>query len=182
MNSDTSIFVGCHNDTAWVRIEGVATKDTSSGIRRYFTESFEEGLRSFIIDLEECRFIDSTFIGILTALAGNIAASSSPGSSLNRGGVRVVHPNERNEKSICKLGLDNLITIDRDGRDSAEVKRHVQPCLNRLECGESPDKLEKAAMILHAHEVICSANTKNQEEFADVLDFLRKEVDQSSKN
>lgn len=162
MNSNTSIYVGCLDNTAWVRIVGVATKDTIIGVRQYFSDTFGKGLRHFVIDLEECRLIDSTFIGMLTGLAGNIVDDGSDGE------VKLIHANERNEKSICKLGLDNLLTIDRDG----ELEEHVEECLNPLE-SKKIETSEKADVILKAHEDICSVNEENAEEFRDVVSLLR---------
>ena len=175
VSSDTSIFVGNLDNTAWVRIVGVATKDTSACIRRYFSEKFSQGLRNFVIDLGQCRLIDSTFIGILTGLAGNIAEEG------NSGEVKVIHTNERNEKSICKLGLDNLITIDREGSGSEEMESRIGTSLNLL-AEEELDKVEKTTMILRAHENICSANEENEEEFVDVLELLRVDLDKSAGN
>lgn len=176
MTSDTSIFVGCVDDqTAWVRIEGVATKETSGCVRRYVTEKFASGLRHFIIDMEMCRLIDSTFIGILTGLAGKIADAG------DKGEVELIRTNERNAKSICKLGLDNLIKIHKEGCkcSAEELEEQVQSSLDRLET-EDQDKSEKSRMILKAHEDLCSANDENTEEFKDVLHFLRKDAEESS--
>lgn len=174
MNAETSIFVGRIDKTAWVRIEGVATKDTSIGIKQYFSDKFSEGFRNFIVDLGACRMIDSTFIGILTGLAGNIAEEESGGD------VKVIHTNERNEKSICKLGLDSMITIKRGGIDSEEVENQIKERLDLLDFDDDIDTVEKTAVILEAHEDICSANEENVDEFCDVLSLLRKELDQSN--
>ena len=179
VNSDTSIYVGCLEETAWVRIEGVATKDTSSGIRRYFSDRFSEGLRNYVIDLENCRLIDSTFIGILTGLAGNIAEDDGG----NQGEVKVIHSNERNTRSICKLGLDNLIKIEKDGNGSTELENRISEHLDPLEDeDEVDDRAEKEDMIIKAHEDICSANEENYEKFSDVLRFLRKDLDGGATN
>lgn len=167
MNSDTSIYVGCLDETAWVRIEGVATKDTSCGIRKYFSDTFSSGLRRFVIDLQDCRLIDSTFIGILTGLAGNILDDEA---NADKGEVKLIHANERNEKSICKLGLDSLINIDPDGED--ELEDRIADCLNPLN-SEELEKTEKASLILKAHEDICTANEKNTDEFGDFLTLMR---------
>ncbi|MDF1815482.1 MAG: STAS domain-containing protein [Verrucomicrobiales bacterium] len=175
MNTDTSIFVGSLDDIAWVRIEGVATKDTASGIQGYFSETFSRGLRNFTIDLKDCRLIDSTFIGILTGLAGSIASEG------NSGEVKVIHPNERNEKSICKLGLDNLITIDRDGSSACEMESLISQSLHPLYGGEM-SKVEKASLILDAHEKICEANEENRSVFKDVLKFLKQDLLKWSKD
>ena len=145
----------------------MATKDTICGIRQYFTDTFGEGLRRFVIDLEECRLIDSTFIGMLTGLAGNIVEDEAA-----EGEVKLIHANERNEKSICKLGLDNLINIDKDGEQ--EMEDRIQNCLNPLSTDSlEMDKSEKASLILKAHEDICSVSEENAEEFGDVVSILR---------
>lgn len=175
MNSDTSIFVGCLDDVALVRIEGIATKETSCAVRQYLADSFEHGLRKFIVDLEQCRLIDSTFIGILTGLAGNIAEEGK-----TKGGVKVIHSNERNTRSICKLGLDNLIEIEREGDICSETYDS-----DRLDLLEDPgfhDKEEKTDMIIKAHEDLCSANKANYDEFGDVLHFLKKDLDSATNN
>ena len=170
MSSDTSIFVGALDDVAWIRIEGIATKDTSCGIRGYLSDLLDDGLQNFVIDLEECRLIDSTFIGILSGLAGKLV----------NGEVKVIHSNERNEKSICKLGLNQLITIERGGLE-AEDEEKARACLDLLDAPVE-EKNDKASIILQAHEDLCAANEKNVEQFGDVLDFLRKDLKKITNN
>ncbi len=66
-----------------------------------------------------------------------------------------------------------MIRIDRDDEKFKDLELRVSTCLDRL-ADVNLNKSEKASMILEAHEDICSINEDLEEEFRDVLDFLRR--------
>ena len=140
-------------------------------MKQFLREKFDSGERHFVVDLVDCEGIDSTFIGILYRLASNIEETGETGS------VDVIGPCERNERSICKLGLNDKIHIERDCSTWESRRAEVRDLLRALPSSNgSEEKLERSEMILDAHEAIASANEENEHHFRDVLDFLRQDA------
>jgi anti-sigma B factor antagonist len=174
VSSNTSIYAGSQGRTAWVRIEGDATKDTAGGLRRYLSETFSSGLRNFIIDLKDCKKVDSTFIGILVGLAKQLDTEEA-----KEGKIRLLHANSRNSTSITKLGLHNRIDFAKNGRDFEELESQIGSELKPLP-EEEMDKFQKSKMVLKAHEDLCDANEENEGIFSDLLFYLRRDLKKSS--
>ncbi len=156
---------------AWVRVSGTANHENADCIREFLAGRFEKGWRQFVIDLGDCKGIDSTFIGMLYRLATKVEKEDPHGV------VDVINPGERNAKSIRKLGLDDRIHIDLEGsrwqreRALVDANLRMQPC-----CGPV-DKIRHAELILDAHEALIAANEENRSRFCDVVEFLRQELE-----
>lgn len=170
MNTENSILVGCLGSVAWVRIEGAANHENAACIREFLNGRFEKGWRHFVVDLEKCRGIDSTFIGILYRLAVRVSESKGGGQ------VEVINPGERNAKSISKLGLDSLIKVDQEGTRWQEEQELVEKNLAKPYHCPPLDKRERAQLVLEAHEALVAANEENRSRFCDVVEFLRQDL------
>ncbi|MAS95941.1 MAG: hypothetical protein CMO55_22275 [Verrucomicrobiales bacterium] len=175
VSAESTILVGCFGSVAWVRVEGAANYENAGCIRDFLTGRFEKGWRQFVVDLEDCRGIDSTFIGILYRLAAKVSETDSGGS------VEVINPGERNAKSISKLGLDSLIKIDREGSRWKEERELVAKNLTKPYHCAPLEKKEKTQLVLEAHEALLAANEENRSRFCDVVEFLRQDLEAQSK-
>jgi anti-anti-sigma factor len=154
-----------------VRIGGHANHENAGSIREFLRDRFEKGWNRFVIDMENCGGIDSTFIGILYRLAAKLDEREGDGS------VEVLHPSERNERSIRKLGLDNLIRIESNGGQWVEEKALVEENLKHPPSDSPESSRDHAEMVLEAHEALIEANEENRSRFRDVVDFIREELD-----
>ena len=122
------------------------------------------GHRHFVIDLNACPVMDSTFMGTLAGLALKIRAEGG-------GEIRVVNLNERNHSLLCNLGLDQLLQVD--GTEVTPAGPISQACT--LEAA-AVDKLVEAKTMLEAHEAVVAVNPENVAKFKDVLEFLRQDI------
>ena len=173
VKAEDSILVGCFGDVAWVRVNGNASH-LNSHLMRDFADSYVgRGGHRIVIDLENCPGMDSTFIGILTGITLNIVEIE--------GELEVVNANERNRKSIQKLGLEHVINIDDDGTSWERERALVADNVNRpLENNAPLSKKERAELMLEAHESLVEANSKNLCQFRDVLEYLRQDIDSTT--
>lgn len=175
VSAESTILVGCLGSVAWVRVEGAANYENAACIRDFLNGRFEKGWRQFVVDLENCRGIDSTFIGILYRLAAKVSESRNDGS------VEVINPGERNAKSISKLGLDSLIRVDREGTRWKEEQELVAKNLTKPYHCPPLDKKEQTQLVLEAHEALVAANDENRSRFCDVVEFLRQDLEAQAK-
>lgn len=169
MTSPAPILVGNIGNLFWMRVDGKGSFQNSVQVKRCFQTMIEKGTRHFVVDLERCPIMDSTFLGTLTGAALNLR-------EIGDGEVCILNANARNRQLLSSLGLDHILDVDNDGSRHAQERKQV--CDELGKCGEnvSPDKVEQAEHVLEAHEALTKANEANASRFKDVIEFLEKEV------
>ena len=164
MSSPASIQVGIAQDAVWIRVDGKGSFQNSTPLKDFSKEMFARGHRNFVIDLNGCPVMDSTFMGTLAGLALKVRAEGN-------GEIRVVNLNERNHSLLCNLGLDQLLQVE--DLELASSGPLSQTCT--LTAAAS-DKLAEAKTMLEAHEAVVEVNPENETKFKDVLEFLRQDI------
>ncbi len=118
---------------------------------------------SFVVDLEECPSMDSTFMGTLSGLALKLR---------KRGGtLDIVNANQRNRKSLLNLGLDAIMNL----KEESAATPAEEVATDTLE-EDSASREEQARTMLDAHQALVDACPNNLVQFEDVIEYLRKEV------
>ncbi|NNE92042.1 MAG: STAS domain-containing protein [Verrucomicrobiales bacterium] len=171
VSEEGSILVGCFEDVAWVRVNGNGSHANSHLVRDFADRCVGKGKRNIVVDLENCPGVDSTFIGILTGINLSIEESGKSG------GVEVLNANERNVQAICKLGLDSVIKMDREGTSWPEERKLVAENVSKPLPATELDVRERAELMLEAHEALVDANEENCCRFRDVLEYLKKDLE-----
>lgn len=165
----SSILVGQVGDAFWIRIDGRGCFQNSVYVRDVINLMLAQGIRIFIIDLDRCPMMDSTFMGTLTGAALNLTECGG-------GTIAVVNANTRNQQLLSNLGLDSLLEVDEDGSKWCEQKAQVVTALQAFESAVQVSKEEQAVHVLQAHQALCQANEANAMRFQDVIGFLQKDV------
>ncbi len=160
------IDVGEADGFVWVRVKVKGTFAASPQMKSYVETRIDEGRTRFVIDLEQCPAMDSTFMGTLAGIAMRLAKTSG-------GRLQLAGASERNEQSLRDLGLDAVMEINPEG---AEWKAHLDEVRGGLAPLEDEREDSDAGHVLEAHRLLCEANESNMEKFATVLDVLEKEL------
>ena len=130
----------------------------------------QDGVRNFVIDLERCPTMDSTFLGTLTGVALRLRESGG-------GRLTVLNANGRNQQLLSSLGLDHVLEVDVDGTTWAAERAVAAAELGHCEgCETLPTKTDQAEHVLEAHQALTRANAANASRFQDVIVFLEKEL------
>lgn len=166
MTDNDTIDVGETDGYIWVRVKGKGSFATSPPLKSFIERNMDSGETRFVIDLEACPAMDSTFMGTLAGVAMRL--SRGVGGRLQLNGVC-----ERNRQSLQDLGLDALIDID---PKDTEWRDHVDKIRNDLEPLATEADVSDAAHVLEAHQRLCEANEENVQKFATVLDVLERET------
>lgn len=162
MNTTPSILVGTAERVVWVRVEGKGSFLNATGLKEFAKEMTNRGYREFVVDLDHCPLMDSTFMGTLTGMALRLR-------ELGTGQLRVVRLNDRNRDLLTNLGLDQLMSLD---ANSSAVPQAAQQALP----ADAVDKQTRAETMLEAHQDLVEANPANQAKFKDVLEYLRQDL------
>lgn len=166
MNQQTSIFVGTRGNQVWIKVENQGSFLNSPPLKQTAESLIEQGAKEFIVDLDNCPGMDSTFMGTLSGIALKLRR--------NGGNLHIVHPSERNRDALLNLGLDAVLDIHES--DSDELFHNgmvVEPLV-----ASAIDREGRAQTMLAAHESLVDADPANLVQFRDVLEYLRKEVEE----
>jgi anti-anti-sigma regulatory factor len=164
MSKSSSIRVGSASGTIWMLVDGRGTFENCQGLKEFSRRMIAKGHVEFILDLEKCELMDSTFMGTLAALAFSLRDTEG-------GLLRVVRANPRNFSLLENLGLDHLFSVEPEPSDSApsSLKKNPEPA-------EGHDSEEARVHILEAHEALIEADPRNAVRFQDVIEFLKSEA------
>ena len=159
-----TFLVSAYSEPVAVQIHGKANYLNCNNFREFMEKMVADGKRSFLLDFECCKGMDSTFLGILagTALALN---QQEPAGKLT-----LCKLGERNHDLICNLGLHTLLEINECDEPCSETQNDQ---FDKLENQE----VSNAASVLQAHENLVQADDENAAKFQDVIAFLKNQVE-----
>jgi anti-anti-sigma regulatory factor len=162
VSKSSSILVGSENGIVWMKLEGRGTFENSKCVKEFVQRMISKGHSDFVLDLEKCELMDSTFMGTLASVAFSLR-------DLERGLLRVVRANTRNFSLLEGLGLDHLFQVE------PEPSAPLPPALQKAGIpGSAPE--EQRIAILEAHEALIDADPRNAVRFQDVIEYLRQEI------
>jgi anti-sigma B factor antagonist len=154
-----------------VKVEGKGSFQNSPAFKEFAKEMLERGHRNFIVDLDGCPVMDSTFMGTLAGLALRLREYGD-------GALLVRNVNDRNSDLLRNLGLNNLFEIE-----SKSAGTGTEPTVEAapLKPGEPLDRSDHAAYMIEAHEALVDAAPENLARFKDVLEYLKQDLRAGSK-
>jgi anti-sigma B factor antagonist len=158
----SSILVGSELATVWIKLEGRGTFENSKCVKEFVQSMISKGHSEFVLDLEKCELMDSTFMGTLASVAFSLR-------NLESGLLRVVRANNRNFSLLEGLGLDHLFQLEADSANA------LPPLLQKTGIPGLASEDQRVA-ILEAHEALVDADPKNAIRFQDVIEYLRQEI------
>jgi len=153
--------VGSAEGTIWMKVDGRGTFENCQGLKEFSRLMIAKGHAEFILDLEKCELMDSTFMGTLAALAFSLRDTQG-------GRLRVVRANTRNFSLLESLGLDHLFAVEPEPSDPA-------PSSLKKTADSDKDTEETRVHMLQAHEALVEADPRNAVRFQDVIEFLKNE-------
>src|SRR5947208_16532237 len=129
----SSILVGVNGPAVWVRVEGKGNFLNSGSLKEFAQEMVNRGYREFVIDLEHCAMMDSTFMGTMAAVALRL-------KELGQGHLHVIRCGDRSRELLSGLGLDQIFDIRPNGATAPECEKMNENALDRA----NAEKRERA--------------------------------------
>lgn len=161
----SSIQVGVNGPAVWVKVEGKGSFLNSGNLKEFAQEMVNRGYREFIIDLDNCVAMDSTFMGTMAGVALRL-------KELGHGHLHVVHCGDRSRELLSGLGLDQIFSIHSNGTAAAPECKQLEREADVVQ----QEKMQQARTMLDAHEALCQAAPENFLRFKDVLDYLKQDL------
>ncbi len=170
--SGDPITVGAAGKVVWIKVLGKGSFENASRLKTLAFELINRGSREFVIDLEECSSMDSTFMGTLTGIAQRLF-------QLGQGGIHVIHLNPHTRELLSNLGLDQLFDVQEDlsiYKDPENMEAESAAASAGQESPEALDRRAQAKLMYEAHLALSDISAENAAKFKDVLDFLRQDL------
>ena len=155
--------------SACVRIAGRANFALSMQFRKLLQVLRAAGHQRVLLDVSDCPFMDSTFLGVLAYEANNLAAKGAQGVEP---GVELLNAQPNVREIIEDLGVAHLL-------------RFSEKDLSQANFEEAP-KVDEASVTdlnrtcLEAHELLMALHPANVEKFRDVARFFAEELKNNS--
>ena len=162
MKTPTPIYTGQFGSFVWIRPDGRGTFQESPLVKNFVEEQAEQEVTEFVVDLEKCPGMDSTFMGMLAGLGIGFRKRG-------KGKLVIIGTTGKTKASLMELGLHYLSTIEPE--DGPWVGRLGEIRANLVPINGSDDT-DKESHVLECHENLCEADESNLEKFQTVLDMM----------
>ncbi|MBI1883016.1 MAG: STAS domain-containing protein [Chlamydiae bacterium] len=159
-----AIEVGTTHQKVFVKVKGRGDFLNSQALKDFINTMMEKGLTDFLIDLKECKTMDSTFMGVLAGTALQL-------KNKYQKKITLFHVEEHNLQLLTTLGIHIFLNIV-----PHELEEPVQ--LETLPAVET-SKSNTAQEMLKAHAVLMEISEENKIKFKDVYEYLKEEINKN---
>ena len=154
------VFISEKDAVTFIRVKGNASFVCAPPLRELAKKLAADPFRGLKIDLAECTWMDSTFMGMLAMLGLN---AKKKGAS-----AEIWNASEQNEKLLCGLGLKKVFAFRSgefgDASDTAAASNATTAESN-------------ARNVLDAHQTLMDIDEGNVQKFEKVVEFVKKDID-----
>ncbi len=148
------------DETLFLRGAGRLTSQNSEEFKNtVFTLLNNKGCTTILLDLSQCEYMDSTFLGILVGFYKKMKSCGS---------FSIVKPSKEALGHLHSMGIDKIIDIQNNSRSF--------PSEMGL-CGRQPTKDARA--ILSAHRNLMEISSQNTQKFAVLVKALESHIKQN---
>ncbi len=152
-----------------IRVHGRGSFRTSPMLKQYITRLVSEpACNDILVDMEHCKGMDSTFMGVLAGLACLMKAEPNKTFTL-------INLSTKNEKLLTTLGVNHVLdyTTAKVSEEAAGMlKTEPEEVLDTTATG----KLNAAQTSLEAHQTLVKIHPENFDTFKSVLELLENDV------
>ncbi len=165
--SKSTIHVALREDTAWVRVVGRGVFLVSHSLKSWLLNQMAKGFTNIIVDISECKTIDSTFMGMLTGVSIRLKRSG-------RSPLILANVTPHSRRLLETLGLDKFLRLE----DSLELDNTLK--WEELSV-EFLDKMSTTENMLEAHKQLLDTGTLAEKQFRNVYKMLEDDLTRQKK-
>jgi len=158
------VFLSEKDGINFIRVKGNASFACAPPLRELAKKLAAEPFGGLKIDLAECTWMDSTFMGMLAMLGLNAKKKGVPAEIFNASG--------QNEKLLCGLGLNKVFSFQVGTFDAADTPA--------ASVASTPEN--RARNVLDAHQTLMDIDEGNVQKFEKVVEYVKKDIDRMEQN
>jgi anti-sigma B factor antagonist len=160
----TSLSVCVHDHVACVRVVGQAKFTSATDFKNLLLQLQKDGCTDIILDLTQCSLMDSTFLGVITAVARRFDAARKEGRPCT---IKLYHPADRVLEALANLDMLRLFTVISDPPQTSAFQRVENGQTSRVEINRT---------CLEAHKALMNISEENERRFRDATEFFEKNL------
>ena len=157
------IRVALPPDHVYFQVAGLGNMNNSWAFKAFGDRMIEKGYRKVVIDLAQCRGLDSTFMGCILGLASTLREAAGYDQ------LYVLNPDAHCMGQMAGIGLDRIVKVKREQCELPRLEMHV------LEVGPVSNA-DRIRLIKQAHEALIRLDKRNEAKFGPFLKALAKEL------
>ena len=159
------VFLSDRDGIQHIRVKGNASFVCAPPLRELAKKLAAEPFAGLKIDLEECTWMDSTFMGMLAML----------GLNAKKKGVaaEIWNASEQNEKLLCGLGLKKVFEF----KSGPSMTGDDVPAASNASTPEN-----SARNVLDAHRTLMDIDAGNVRKFEKVVEYVKKDIDRMERD
>jgi len=169
---ETILYARLPEDIVVIRVAGKGNHQNSLALREVVNlTGTADKSPSYILDLDKCTTMDSTFMGIIASMA--LKQQRCVGTR-----TVVVNMNDHVRDLLSNLGLKYILDM-RGASDGYHARALGQA--NSYSSVETPDldKIDRIILMIEAHERLIDVSSENEVQFKGVLQSLRDSLDRT---
>lgn len=163
-DSSGTIFATFESSTAVVRVRGRAQAHQCPAFRRFAEEALSGHARRLQVDLSECEYFDSTFLGTLLHLR---KTPGQDGGSM----LTLVAPSEQCLQILGRMGARSLFRIDNGGPVDDSQQWHILPEEQPGQCGFDFKK-----NVVDAHQELAKVDGPMQDKYRMIAEIAAQDL------
>jgi anti-sigma B factor antagonist len=163
-SANVSVFVG--KNVAWIKIGGRANFASSPDFKTLLEQLYKKGYTHFIIELQGCVLMDSTFLGVLAGFGMKLNPNGAPAER----GIELLNTTERVRELLENLGAVQLFKLT---TGELKLPSDVKPCEPET-INATHEQITRTS--LEAHQTLMAINPENVARFKDVAQFLAEDL------
>lgn len=169
-NDNDAVLVAIHETTALVRVVGRGSFKNGSTLKQFSLTAIRHGCERFIVDMDQCIGMDSTFMGVLAGVALRLRREE-------KGKVVIMNLTPKTHALLSTLGLHQLLELHEAGTLDQELMRHLEVFadVESLERSGRNDKLTLET-ILEAHQNLVQVTPENLPQFRSVIEYVSQDL------
>jgi len=152
---------------ACVKIAGRANFNTSVNFKTLLSELLQQGYPYIVLELSECAWMDSTFLGVM---AGFGLKANATADGCVKHAIELRNASEHLVELLENLGVLHLFLTTQGDPPAGEALPPEPP----PPCAPSREELTRAA--LEAHQTLMDLNPANVARFKEVTKFLAEDL------
>jgi len=168
--ANLSVFVG--KNAAWIRIGGRANFACSPDFKTLLEKLHQKGYSHFVIELQSCVLMDSTFLGVLAGFGMRL----NPNGATDERGVELLNASERVQEILENLGAVHLFKMT---KGELKLPTDMKQCETTCTV---PTHEQITRTSLEAHQTLMSITPENVSRFKDVTQFLAEDLQNLEKS
>jgi len=166
------LLVATHHASALIRVKGRGSFKVGPGLKQFGVSAMSSGCKQFILDMDECVGMDSTFMGVLAGLASRLKHDVG-------GNMVMMNLTHKTLALLETLGLDRVMETYLQGSASEELKKRLSDVADMSVLGGSlTDRKLTLETMLTAHEDLVKVSPDNLPKFKNVMAYLSADLKQ----